>query len=128
MKEIIILENDRTGLLADISTLLAEKNININYVSAHSIADKAAIHLVTSDEKKTLDALKKAGFNVLSSDTLVIRLEDRIGELAKVTRKLADNSINIEHLQILKQEKGKALVSIKTSQTKKAEELLKGYL
>lgn len=128
MKEIIILENDRTGLLADISTLLAENDININYVSAHSIADKAAIHLVTSDEKKTIDALKKAGFNVLSSDTLVIRLEDRIGELAKVTRKLADNNVNIEHLQILKQEKGKALVSIKTSQTKKAEELLKKYL
>ncbi|MBI5159012.1 hypothetical protein HY992_02730 [Candidatus Micrarchaeota archaeon] len=128
MKEVTILENDRTCLIADVSTLLAENNINIDYISAQSIADKAAIHLVTSDEKRTVEALKKAGFNVLSSDTLVIKLEDKIGELAKVTRKLAENKINIEYLQVLKQEKGKALVSIKTNSTKKAEELLKKYL
>lgn len=128
MKEIMIIENDRTGLIADISTLLSENNINIDYISAHAIADKAAIYLVTSDEKKTVDALKKAGFSVLSSDTLVIKLEDKIGELAKVTKKLAENNINIEHLQVLKQEKGKALVSIKTNSAKKAEELLKKYL
>ncbi len=128
MKEITVLENDRAGLLADIATLLAEKNINIDYISAHSIADKAAIHIVASDEKKATSALKEAGFQVLSSDTLVITLEDKIGELAKVTRKLADNKVNIEHLQILKQEKGKALISIKTDHLKKAEELLKRYL
>ncbi|MEW6329251.1 MAG: ACT domain-containing protein [Candidatus Micrarchaeota archaeon] len=134
MREITILSEDRVGLLADISVLLANNRINLKYISAHAIADKAAIHLVTSSDKRAVRVLENAGFNVLGSDTLVVKLRDRIGELAGVARKLADNNVNIEHAQWLTREggkggkTGKVLISLKVDKPKKAAKLLRKYL
>jgi len=133
MREITVLGEDRVGLLADISLLFAKKGINITYISAHAIADKAAIHLVTSSDKRAVSALNDAGFNVLGSDTLVIKLHDRIGELADVSRRLADNHVNIEHAQWLTREGGtgrggKVLISLKVDKPKKAARILRKYL
>lgn len=128
MREIIVLSKDRVGLLADVSQLLAEHGINIEYMSAHSIADKAAVHLVASDDKKAEKELRNAGFEVLSADTLVIKLANKVGELAKITRTLAEKGVSIEHLQILKSEPRWALISLKVDRPEEAEELLKIYL
>ncbi|MBI5133208.1 MAG: ACT domain-containing protein [Thaumarchaeota archaeon] len=128
MQEIIILALDRRGLLADITEVVAKAGINLEYISAHVIADKAAVHLVTDKYKKTKRALSKAGFNVLSADTLVIKIDDKIGELSKVARKLSENDVNIMHIQFLAKKATKALLSLKVDRPFKAAKLLKKYL
>ena len=128
MKELVILSPDRKGLLADVSELLAEHQINVEYISAQSISDKAAIQVVTSDDEKASKVLQEAGFEVLSHDTLVLKMEDKIGELAKASRMLSDADIDILHVLILKKEGKNVLVSFKVDKPVKAEKVLEEYL
>lgn len=131
IKELVIVTKDRVGLLADISEVLGRNKINIESVSADVVGKNAVVRLVVSDEKKGKAALKKAGFNPVASDTLVVTLEDKPGELSRMARMLSDEGINMTNVYHLGKEKGKALVGIKFSEKKhysRARKILSEFL
>lgn len=124
MKEITIVSKDRIGLLADVSQALAEKNINIESVSVETSGRTAIIRIVTNQEKKADSVLENAGFKPVGADVLVVRLVDRPGELAKTTRLLADNRINIENVFLLNKEGRESVFALRVSDYQKAKKLL----
>lgn len=128
MKELLVLAKDRIGLLADLSYVLGQANINIESISADTMGDKAVIHLVVSDEVKGKEVLERKGFIVMSSDAIVVRMPDRPGELSKVARILADAKINIKNVQLLTKEGQMALYMLRVDNVKRATKLLKGYM
>jgi len=130
MKELVIVENDRVGLLSQIAEALGKADVNIESLSADVIGEKAIIRLIVNDEKKGNEALVKAGFKPVASDTIVVTLEDAPGELSKVTRILSDANINLTNAYLLGKDKGKTLVAIKVEKKyyEKARKLLKDYL
>jgi hypothetical protein len=128
MKELLVLAKDRVGLLAEISYILGEADINIESVSADTLGDKTVIHLIVSDDKLGKEILEKGGFMVMSSDTIVVKVADRPGELSKLARKLADAKINIRNVQLLSKEKNLALYTLRVDNAKKAANLLKSYM
>ncbi len=128
MKTLKIIEKDRLGLLMDISYILGKEKINIENISATSVKDKAIILLQVRDEKRVAQILKKNGFNVIEDDSLILRLEDRPGELAKISKMLADNSISVDNLYIVSKDKKHTYVSIAVDRPRKARRILKDYL
>jgi len=128
MRELLVIAKDRVGLLAELSYLLGEENVDIESISADTVGKEAIIHLVVSDDKKAEELLRGAGFKVMRSDIIVINLDDKPGELSKVAKILADDQINIKNVQLLTKENSKALYAIKVDKTKKAVGLLKVYL
>jgi len=129
MKELVIVEKDRVGLLSDIAEALGKADVNIESVSADVVGENAVIRIFVNDEKKGTEALVNAGFKPVASDTLVVTVEDKPGELSKVTRILSDENISITNTYLIGKEKGKSLIAIKVEKKsyEKARKLLKDY-
>lgn len=128
MRELIIVAKDRVGLLAQISKILGDNNINIDSVGVETVGKDAVIHLVASNETEATKLLEKAGFKVTASDTLLLKIEDQPGELAKVALTLAEAGINIRSVLFLRKEDSKGVFAVKVNKPEKAAELLKDYL
>jgi len=94
----IVESENRPGEIARVSEALAEKGINITAIGSVAWGARGAIGLMTSDEEGTRDALERAGLSCGEVDTVEIRLPDKPGTLAEVSRSLANAGVNIEFL------------------------------
>lgn len=128
MKQLTVLVDDKVGLLANISYLLGRSRINIESISVVSVGGKAVINLMVKDTKRTQEILGANGYKCLEADSLVVKLPNRPGEMAKMTRILADNKINIEHIAIISQDENTSIHSLKVDKPSRAEKCLEAYL
>jgi len=128
MKEIVVVADDKVGLIAEMSYLLSKSKINIDAVSFEKVGNQGIIHLSIKDEKKAIDVLQANGFRVVTSDILVVKLLDAPGEMAKLSKILSDGGVNIENMHILTKGEHHALFALKVDKIKKAEKLLGEYL
>ncbi|MCX6768037.1 MAG: ACT domain-containing protein [Candidatus Micrarchaeota archaeon] len=129
MKELTIVEKDRVGLLADVSGALGGKKVNIDSLSVEVTPQKTAIlRILTNAYIKAKRVLNKAGFKVMDTDVLVVRLPNKPGALAAMSRALADEGINIENIHLLNNEKTAGIFAIKINKYGLAREVLRKYL
>lgn len=128
MRPITIVADDRIGLLADISYILGKAKINIEGVGVSVVGNKAIIILSVVDAEKTGVVLTKNGYKVMESDVIVAKLEDKPGELGNITKKLADNSVNINNVHIISKDGKHTILALLVDKPKKARELLKDIL
>ncbi len=128
MKVLKIIEKDRVGLLLDISYILGKERVNIENISATTVNDKAIILLQVKDEKRVASILKKNGFNVIEDNSLILKLEDKPGMLAKISRLLIENKINLENLYVVSKDGHYTYMSLSVDKPRKARNVLKGYL
>ena len=99
MNRIIVTARNEVGVIADISAALAEHGINIESINAAS--DSGLVILMTDAPDATLRALADAGFRAVIGESLIVRLRDEPGALAKVAVRFKDAGINIQSLHIL---------------------------
>ena len=98
-KEIAVTIVNKIGVLADISRLLSETGINIEAVAGYAIDKDAKIMLVTDDNLRSVDALKKAGYGSLKeNEVIILELENEPGALKTISTILADNGIDIKQI------------------------------
>ena len=106
MTRIVVIANNEAGVIADIAGALADRNINIETMSTEALGEKGAITLTTDDYDGALRALTDAGFKTVSDDSLILRLHDEPGALAKVAEKFKQGGVNIQSLHILDRRNG----------------------
>jgi hypothetical protein len=128
MEQITILVEDTPGALADICEEFGRNGVNIKSISAEGLGEAGIIHVVTEDINTAKRALKRRGYNFSVSEIIPIRLSDKPGELGKVTRKLADEGINIQYIYILGKDKGKTDIALRIKDLEGAKEALEKYL
>ncbi len=128
MKQLTVLVDDKVGLLANLSYLLGRSKINIESISVASVGGKAVINLSVKDTKRTMEVLEANGYRCLQSDSMVVRLANRPGELAKMTRLLADSKINIEQASVVSQDEATSIYALRVDKPAKAEKVLGAYL
>jgi len=128
MKTVTIVSDDKVGLLADISYILAKANINIESLNVDVVGGKAVIMLSVKDDVKARSALEASNYKVNADNTIVIKLDDRPGELSKVTRMLADEGVNIENVLMLSRDSKNTILSMSVDKLSKAQKLLKQYM
>jgi hypothetical protein len=97
-QEIVIRTEDRVGVLADVSRLLADMGINLLAVCVDVNGEDARVRLVTSSQSYAREALCAAGFHVEERDVVVIELPHHPGFLCRVSEALARKGITIEDL------------------------------
>ena len=121
MTRIIVMAKDEVGVIADISRVLADSSINIETISVEALGDKGAISLTTNDYDGALMALTRAGFKTVTDESLLVRLRDEPGALAKVAERLKLAGINIQSIQIVDRREGSTTVAIVTNDRARAE-------
>lgn len=98
-KGIVVTVANKIGVLADMSKILADHSINIEAVKGYADNGKAKIMLVTDDNLRTIDALKKSGYqSAVESEMIMLELENKPGALKNITAKLASEEIDIKFI------------------------------
>lgn len=128
MKRIVIISDNRIGLIADISRVLAQRGINIETIDAGDCDQTGTVILTIDRYDEALKALKDNAFTAISEDAFVIRLKNEPGSLAKISERFRAANINIRSMHIIKRTEDHTLVALVTEKNEQACELLKDVL
>ena len=128
MKEITIFAKDRVGLLADITEMMGKSGVNIEFLSGEAIAGIAVLHMTFSDELAAASLLERAGFTIISSDILVLRIPNKPGEIGRISRMLSDEGINIQNIYFMGETAKHGFFAVKVDRQDDARKILKKYV
>lgn len=95
--QITVLAENRPGILAQVTSILANKNINIRSVTITSFGDSGHINLIVNNPKRAQKALKKEGIPAELKEVIAVLIKDRPAGLDKLLQVLRAESINIEN-------------------------------
>jgi len=129
-KRLVVSTEDKPGLVADVSYLLAKARINIEDINVIKAGKSVIIDLLVNDEAKAKRLLEVNGYKPMRSESLLVKLNDEPGALAEVARKLSDSNIEISRVDIVSKdaESGLAILAIEVDKPKKAQEILKEWM
>src|SRR5262245_51351534 len=128
MKQLTLVVPDRPGLATDVTELLAAAGVNIETFDAETTGDTAVVVLTVDEYDKALQALHLGGFQPVTEDALLVRLDDKPGALAAVAKRFRDAGISLRSLRILHTGAGQTLAMISTERTAEAVALVKDIL
>ena len=116
MKELIVTAKNNIGSLAVVAEALGGVGVNIEAISCYGFGEKAMFRVITGDATTAVKALSRIPeLKVQESDIIIMKLSNRPGELGKITRKLANQGVNLESLYILSRKNEHTEVAIRPS-------------
>jgi len=124
MKTITIVSKDYTGLVADITELLTENRIDISSITAEIAGADAIIRLMTEQQTEALKVLNEAGFHAVGQGAVLVRVVDKPGSLASISRKLAENGVDIKGINMIQQNEGYNVLAINSENDDDVREIL----
>lgn len=120
----VTLEN-RPGVLAETCSDLAAKAVNIQAIVAEA-RQPGAVRLVVNNTETARKVFEGKGWQFTEEKVLAVRLSDRPGALGRITRKLAENDINIDYAYgSIEKGAPKALIVLAVSDVQRAAGLVK---
>ncbi len=126
VKQVSVFVENTVGRLADITGILLENNIDLKASTIAETVDFGILRCIVEKPEEMVDILVKEGFSASITKVIGVSLEDRPGGLHRVLRILADEGIAVNYIySTVKSAEGKALIMMKVSDEKKAEDILK---
>ena len=101
MTEFVVRLDNRPGSLARLTELLAGEGVNIDALAAWGQNGEGVVRLIVDQPEACARVLDDAGLAYEERTVLSALLANQPGELARLTRALADAQINIEAIFIL---------------------------
>ena len=124
MRSIRVIVPNRPGLLAELTEVLAAKGISIEQIVVETHDEGALVRMEVEHDDRALEILTDAGYRAVTDDVLLARIEDRPGALARLSRSLADERLDIRSVHHVRREGGFALVAISTDDNERARRVL----
>lgn len=96
-KDLVIIPDDKPGVLARLGECLGEAGVNIEACSAFTGGGKGVVHLLVDDADGAVQVLGDAGFDVKAARRVAVKqLDNTPGSLGATCRLLADADVNVE--------------------------------
>ncbi len=102
MTEFVVKMENRPGRLASLTEALAAFGVNIEALAAYGTDGNGTVRLIVDDAATTRRVLDEAALANEENTVLTAHLPHRPGELAQLTRSLADAGVNIDALYVLR--------------------------
>lgn len=115
---------NRPGALARATRTIADKQINIEGISADTAGGTGFVRFHTARPREVVSALRSQGFEAYESEAVIAGLQNRPGELSRVLSDLAAAGINVE--AITPTADGK--LAFRTSDVDRTQEILRKVL
>lgn len=116
IKQISIFVENKPGRLANITTMLAKRNIDIRALSIADTTDYGILRLIVSRPDEAVEIIREEGMTVSSTDVIGIGIPDEPGGFAKAINVLADKGIGVEYAYaFITPEHGKAYIIIRVA-------------
>jgi hypothetical protein len=121
-KEFSVKLANKSGELARVTEIMQKDGVNIRSISTEPKAE--AVRMVTSDAEKTRKSLSQSNVQFSERNLLVAKLEDKPGELARISGALAKEGINIDAAYMLDKDSKHVHVALAVSDEDKARTIL----
>lgn len=102
MTEFVVAMENRPGRLAALTEALAAFGVNIEALAAYGHDGEGTVRLIVDDAPTTRRVLEEAALQNEEHTVLTAQLPHRPGELARLTRLVADAGINIDAIYVLR--------------------------
>ena len=89
---------NETGILGQITAMLALAGVYIIHLSAYEVKSKGYFQIITRDNKKAKEILKQLAPKAVERDVVVVEFENKVGTLAPVARLLGSNNIGVRYV------------------------------
>ena len=96
--EVMFKAPTRVGLLADVTEALNAAGVNVVAIGAYDKGGNGEFLMVTSNNKLAYEALAKLDGEMDMRSVIVAEVPNEPGELAAISRVLADNDINVSQV------------------------------
>jgi hypothetical protein len=100
MTDFSIRLTDRPGELARVATALARYGVNLRSLAALAIEGKATVHVLPDASDAARAALEKDGIAFEEREVVTVLLENRAGEVARISARLAEAGVNLRALYV----------------------------
>ena len=125
IKQLSIFVENISGKLGEVLQILSNEGINIVSASLADTNDFGVLRLLVSDAKKSYEVLKSKGITSSVNDVIGVCVPNETGGLAKVTKLILDQGINISYIYGLSVGNNTADIVMKTDDLAKTEAVLK---
>ena len=125
VRQISVFMENKVGPLAEITTLLAQHQINMRALSVAETQDFGILRIIVEEPEKAEQVLKDNQIIFRESSVLAVLMEDRPGSMAAVVDLLAQAGIPVEYAYafITRQAENACLI-LKVKEDEAAEALL----
>lgn len=128
MNSVTVVGQDYLGFLADVTELLEQNDINILGIDARHYGDMAKLNIETCDNQAALHVLLQQGYKAFPKQTVVINVPNQPGYLAKITRKLANEDIDLRQIRHISHTDSEMRLALVTSDDTQTRLLLEAWL
>ena len=123
----VFLEN-RAGQFAEITTVLAENNIDLRAISIAETEDYGILRMIVDNAEKATSILMQHGYLLSMTPVLVVAVPDQPGGIATILSTLAEGNIDIEYMySLFTHVEGKAYIVFRVNETEKFVTLLNNH-
>ncbi len=122
----VFLEN-RSGQLSEITSILAQNNIDLRAIHIAETADYGVLRLITAKPQEASKILLEHGFILSMTPVVAVAVPDEPGGLAKLLEILAKAGLDIEYMySVFGRKDGLAYMIFRVSDIQHLEEILAG--
>jgi hypothetical protein len=122
--EILFTAPTRVGLLADITGALHEGGVNILAIGAFEREGVGEFLLLTSNNRATGEILASMGGGIDLTPVLVAEVENAPGQLARMSRAIADAGVNVQQVIATTTSSPTAMIVMRTDDEARVLDLL----
>lgn len=98
VEQIAVFLENKSGRLAEITSILAENKVNIRALSVADTSDFGILRLIVDKVEIAKAALKEKGFTVSKTNVLAVEVADKVGGLATVLKSIEAAGLNVEYM------------------------------
>ncbi|MDP4121432.1 MAG: ACT domain-containing protein [Bacillota bacterium] len=98
VKQISVFVENKPGRLAEITSLLADANVNLRAVSIGDTTDFGILRMIVDKPEVAEKALKDAEMAMSVTQVLALAIEDVPGGFSKAVKILSQNGVSIEYM------------------------------
>lgn len=124
MRDFAIQLTHRPGELARVAAALARQRVNIKSLAGLAIDNYVTVRIIADDVEAARTALESANIRYEESEVVPVLLENRAGELAAISSKLADGGVNLRAIYLAGSAGNLVELAIVPDDVKKAKRLL----
>lgn len=89
---------NRIGLLSELTTFLTAAGVNIEAIGAYGVGEEGRFMIVTDNNAKAKKVIAHMGAEVTTEDVLAVELQNKVGQLQKMARKISEAGLDISYV------------------------------
>jgi len=94
-KQFVVQLKNEPGSMATLAETLAERGVDLRAIGGGGIGEAGHVIMTTADDDTTRTVLQEGGYAYYEGESLLAEVEDRPGGMARLSRALANEGVNI---------------------------------